>query len=204
MTVDIFRPIFVGHTLELATIDTLVTWMPTYLQEIELQLGRTRGLIPAPRTYTTRNEFTTFPEDQMPICVVVSPGLASEPYAEGNGTYGAWFSLGVGVLASAAKEEDTNLLSKIYAAAVRGIMMQQSTLGGICTGMEWVDESYDDIPDESQERTIRAAQWLGRAYIDDIVTRYTGPVEPADPVDQPGSLWPNIISGSIVVQKKED
>lgn len=200
---SIFKHIFVAHELEVAALETLRIWMPTYLQEIETQIGPTRGLIPAPRTYTTRNEFTTFPEDQMPICVVVSPGLADEPHVEGNGTYGAWFSLGVGVVASAATEEDTNHLAKVYAAAVRAIMLQQAALGGICTGMEWVDESYDDIPDESQERTIRASQWLGRAYVDDIVTRYTGPTEPADPDVLPGTNWPPITSGSIIVEKED-
>jgi hypothetical protein len=178
--------------------------MPTYLREIELQLGLADHTIPAPRTYTTRNEFTTFPEDQMPICVVVSPGLAEEPYMEGDGTMTAWWTLGVGVLASASTEEDTNFLSKMYAAAVRAIMLQKSSLGGVCIGIEWLDESYDDIPDESQERTIRAAQWVGRAYIDGVVVRDAGPIGPPDPETQPGSEWVIATSGSILLQKKED
>lgn len=201
---SIFKHIFVAHELEVAALETLRIWMPTYLQEIETQIGPTRGLIPAPRTYTTRNEFTTFPEDQMPICVVVSPGLAGEPYAEGNGTMSGWFSLGIGVLASASTEEDTNFLSKVYAAAVRAIMLQKSDLGNVCCGIEWADESYDDIPDESQERTIRAAQWVGRAQIDNLVTRGAGPVGPPDPETQPGMDWVIAETGSITLQKKED
>lgn len=198
---DVFKNLFVAHDLELKTLETLKIWMPTYLQEIERQSGLTRGLIPRPRTYTTRNEFTTFPEDQMPICVVISPGIVDRPEAEGNGTYSGWFSLGVGLLCSAKTEEDTNHLSKIYAAAIRGIMLQQSDLGGIASAIEWMDESYDDIPIENQERTIRASQWVGMVLIDDIVTRFTGPLEP-DPENAPGSLWPNITSGSIILKKE--
>lgn len=198
---SVFGPIFVGHELEKATLSTLAAWFPTYLREVELQLELEEGMIPSPRTYTTRNEFATFPEDQMPICVVISPGLAGEPHKEGNGTYSGWFSLGVGVLASAKTEEDTNFLSKVYGAVVRSIMLQKSNLGGICSGIEWADESYDDLPDIDQTRSIRAARWIGLAYIDNIVNSYAGPLDP--PPGHPSSGdWPIITSGSIIVNKK--
>jgi hypothetical protein len=200
---SIFGPIFVGHDLEMAALETLRAWFPTYLREVELQQGLPMGEIPSPRTYTTRNEFTSFPEDQMPICVVVSPGLAGEPHKEGNGTISGWFSLGVGVLASAATEEDTNYLSKMYGAAIRAIMVQQGDLGGMCSGIDMLDESYDDVPDIDQTRSIRAAQWVGLAYIDHIVDRTAGPIGDPDPETQPGSEWPEITTGSISVKKKE-
>lgn len=184
-------------------METLIAWFPTYLREIELKQGLVEGKIPPPRTYTTRNEFASFPEDQMPICVVISPGLAGEPHKEGNGTYSGWFSLGVGVLASAATEEDTNFLSKVYGAAVRAIMLQKQGLGGICKGIEWADESYNDLPDIDQTRSIRASQWIGLAYIDNIVDQYGGPNGEPDPEEQPGSEWPVILTGDIIVQKKE-
>jgi hypothetical protein len=201
---SVFERIFSAHTLELAAINTLAAWFPTYLREVELQNDLVENQIKSPRTYTTRNEFTTFPEDQMPICVVVSPGLAEPPTAEGNGKMGGWYSLGVGVLASASTEEATNFLSKLYASAIRAIMLQKSDLGGVCSGIEWLDESFDDIPDDSQTRTIRAAQWIGIAYIDDVVTRGAGPIGPPNPEDQPGSVWVRATSGSITLVKKED
>lgn len=200
---SVFGPIFVGHDLEKATMETLAAWFPTYLREIELQMELPEGLIPPPRTYTTRNEFTSFPEDQMPICVVISPGLAGEPHKEGNGTFSGWFSLGVGVLASASTEEDTNFLSKVYGAAVRAIMLQKQGLGGICKGIEWADESYNDLPDIDQTRSIRASQWIGLAYIDNIVNQFAGPLGDPLPEEQPGSNWPVISTGSISVKKKE-
>lgn len=138
----------------------------------------------------------------MPICVVVSPGLSGQPYSEGNGNTSAWWSLGIGVLAMANTEEQTNFLSKVYAAAVRGIMVQQSDLGGICSGIEWLDESYDDIPDDSQERSIRAAQWVGIACIDSVVTKGAGPVGDPDPIAQPGSDWVEATSGDIILVKE--
>lgn len=203
---SIFNPIFVAHKLEIAVMDTLARWMPTYLAEIENQLGAEEGRIPAPRTYTTKNEFSFWPADQYPVCVVVSPGLAEAPRREGNGNYTAWWSLGVGVIASANTEEATNNLSKIYAAAVRAIMLQQQTMSPagsppVTAGIEWLDESYDDLPDENQERTLRASMWVGMALIDSVVTSQTGPLEP-DP-DQAGSEWPLITSGSIIVVKED-
>jgi hypothetical protein len=72
---SIFEPIFDGHILAESVIATLKLWMPTYLQEIELQRGTERGAIPVPRVYTTRNEFTTFPEDIIPLVIVFRVGV---------------------------------------------------------------------------------------------------------------------------------
>jgi hypothetical protein len=184
---DVFKPIFVGTELEEAAMTTLSKWMPTYLQEIELQLGRTRDLIPAPRLYTTRNEFTSFPDDQMPMCVVVSTGLADPPLADGEGTYSGWFALGVGFAAAAKDAESSGFLAKVYGAAGRAILLHYPSLGGICEGVEWADESYDDLVSE-EERTIRACYSIYRVKVGNLVTRYAGPSDPIpDPVTQPGS-----------------
>jgi hypothetical protein len=85
--VDVFGTIFVETQLETAVMEQFRIWMPTYIQEIELQLGRTRGQIPPPRSYHTRNELASFPPDLMPVCIVVSPGLTEEPLADGEGVY---------------------------------------------------------------------------------------------------------------------
>jgi hypothetical protein len=188
---SIFENIFDADTLERAVVDVLVDWMPTYLREIERQKGMQQGLLPAPRSYTSRNEWATFPEDQLPACIVVSPGLAEPPDADGEGRYRAWWSIGVGVLASAASEADTNKIAKMYGAAIRAIMVQHQSLNGIAHGIEWEDESYDDIPVE-QDRTLGAAMLIFRVWVDDIVTRGAGPAFPTlpDPDTQPGSTWP--------------
>lgn len=203
MTEDIFGPIFVGRQIEDAALETLRTWMPTYLQEIELQLQRVRGEIPAPRLYTTRNEFTQFPEDQMPMCVVVSPGLVSEPKREGDGTYNAWFALAVGFAAAGRDADTSRFLAQVYGAAGRAILLHKSSLGGVASGVEWTDESYDNLVTED-DRVVRACYNMYQFHVAGIVQKGMGPaVTIPDPVEQPGSQWPSAETIEIDVEAVE-
>lgn len=199
--VDIFGPIFVADTVENAVIDTISTWLATYLQEIEVQRGMTRGSVPLIRSYATRNEWATYPEDQLPVCIVVSTGLADPPDVDGEGRYHGWWAVGVGVLAGASESKATEMLAKLYGAAIRAILLQRPSLGGIASGIEWEDESYDDVPVD-QDRTLAATLLLFRVWIDDIVTRGAGPAEPIppDPVNQPGSQWPTADTIDVQVE----
>jgi hypothetical protein len=183
----------VGTQVEEAVIETLKTWMPTYMKELERQLGRQQGKIAPIKTYTTRNEFTSFPNDILPLCVVASPGLAEAPTKTGDGDYNGWFAIGVGFAAVAATIEDAAFLSKGYAAAGRAILLHRQGLGGVAQKVEWMDESYDDLVTED-DRSVRAAYNVFRVLVYDIVREYAGPaqpdVDPADPANQPGSTWP--------------
>lgn len=186
---DVFGNIFVETVLETAIMTQFSDWMPVYIQEIEIQLNRTRGQIPPPKQYTTRNEFTSFPEDRMPMCVVVSPGIDNEPKAEGDGTYSAEFLVGVGFAASAKDADASGFLAKVYAAAGRKILLDRQSIGGVAQGVEWVDHNNDELVTED-ERTVRASYDIFRVKVWDVVTRFSGPLAPPDPADQPGSNWP--------------
>src|SRR5690349_10466479 len=211
MTVtDIFGPIFSGDQLEDAVIETLQKWLPTYIREVELQRGLALpadGRIPKPRTYTTRNEFTTFPEDQLPLIVVVSPGLVAPPRADGEGRYVGWFALGIAAVVSASGKANTRRLARQYGAAVRSCILQKSWLEGAATGVEWRDESYDDLPNEDKEKSVSAVQMIFQVQVDNITTRWTGPAypfEPGDPYTNPGDNWPPVLHTEVEVVMKED
>lgn len=201
-TESIFGTIRSGIELEAAAADTMALWMPTYIRELERQYGRTLGLIPPPRMYTNRNRFEAFPEDQMPLCIVVSSGLVDTPLKEGDGTYRAWFSLGVGFLASAKDEDAATFLSKFYAAAGRAVLLQKPSLGGFASGTEWIDETYDDEVITEDERTMKATYLIFRVLLDKLVARYGGPVEPVapNPATQPGSQWPTAQTVNIDIE----
>lgn len=200
MSEGVYGPIVVGTQIEVAALQTLNTWMSNYLREAERQLGRTQGQIPPPKMYTTRNELTSFPDDILPLCVVVSPGLVDEPTKEGDGTYSAWWGLGVGFAAVASDVEAAAFLSKTYAAVGRAILTDRQSLGtdGLVTKVIWVDESYDDLVTED-DRSVRAAYNVYRVNVYGVTREYAGPgptALPADPASQPGSTWPtaNIVT----------
>jgi hypothetical protein len=188
---DIFERIVAGFQVEGAAISTIKAWMETYLRELELQIGWPAGKIPNPAWYTTRNEFDSFPTDRMPMCVVVSPGLAEQPTKEGDGKYSAWWGLGIGFAAAARDADSSHILATIYGAAARAIMLHHSSLGGFANGVEWIDESYDDLVNE-EERTIRACYNIYRVLVWDVTTKGVGPAAPTapNPATQPGSDWP--------------
>lgn len=204
MSDSIFDPISVGTDITTAVIDTLRKWMPTYLQEIELQLGRQRGLIPPPRFYTTRNRFINYPEEQLPLCVVVSPGLTEAPTKTGDGCYSGWYGLGVGFVAQARDDVTADFLAKVYAAAARAILLQNQDMGGGVAGTEWIDEIYDDEITGDENRTLKASYVLFRVYVENIVNALAGPISPnADPDTQPGSDWGTVetVETEVVIER---
>lgn len=205
---DIFGPIFDGSVLTRAVLNLLEMWYPTYIQELEVQRGYTRGKIPSPKTYTERYRFDSYPDDKIPIVVAVCPGMASPPEHDGEGIYGGWWGLGVGVIAAASTEDNSERLAKIYGAAARAILTQKPWISHDWefSGVELVDESYDDIPDIEQSRTMRAVQIITRVRVENIVNVYAGPPEPfpPDPNTQPGSQWPEVEEVFTDVRMKED
>lgn len=205
---DIFGPIFSSATLERAAIETIKAWMPTYVQELELQLPEyQRGTVPLPRSYASRTTFEEFPGEQLPLVVVVSPGVVGDPSPEGDGRYTAWWELGIVVVAEGRSEDDSNSLVKLYGAAIRAIMLQKSSLGNIASGVEWTDESYDNVVEAEEQRTLRGVSLTFIVQIDDVVTRSRGPAEPIPPEDAPttlpGSQWPTAELVEVEVNKEE-
>lgn len=171
----VFKNLFVASTIEQNLLTVLNTWFPTYLHEIERQLGLAPDSIPAPVHYSNRNSFDATPGEQLPRVVVIAPGLVGSPLQTGGGQYRATWRVGVGVATSAATEVRANLLSKIYGAAVRGIVLQNAGTLGI---VEWVDESYEDIPIEGQIQQYRATAVWFTIDIENVVTKWGGPEVP--------------------------
>src|SRR4051812_27844406 len=160
-------PIVSARDVEQAAIDTLHKWLSTYLGEAEDQHSRARGSLPRPRSITTTNSFDKWPEDQLPCLLLVCPGLAEAPKAEGNGRYRALFALGAAVVVSAKTEAATEELSKLYVAAVRTCLVQQQSLGGFASGVDWMDETYDDLPSEDW-RSLGAGQAIFAVHVADL------------------------------------
>ncbi len=203
---DVFEPIFDGSVLTRSVIATLKNWMPTYIQEVEVQRGYTQGAIPVPRIYTERNEFTTFADDMIPMVIVISPGLAGEPHHDGEGRYSGWWGLGIGVIAAANTEENSERLAKIYGACVRAIMLQHQALDEVWeySGVQYLDETFIDVPDPEQQRTMRSARVVMRVAVENITNKWAGPDAPIPATPGPGDDWPTVETADAVVQRKGD
>lgn len=202
---SVFGPLVDGSQVEVWTRDVLRTWMATYLGELERRTGRAAGSLPLPRSYVTVNDFTRWPEDQLPAVIIVSPGLAAEPTRRGSGDYHASWVIDVGVIVSAATHAATRDLAKLYALAVRAALLQHRSLGGNATNVDWLDESYDDLPPEP-ERTLAAG--LGRFHVavDGVVNTDAGtarPDPPPDPAVAPAD-WPTVRADGVTVTVEKE
>lgn len=202
---DVFGSIKTGYQVEQAVMETLRDWMPTAIMELEYQEGREVGLIQPPRYYA-RPRFEGFPMDYHPMIVVVSPGLADRPAAEGDGRYRGWFVMGLGCTAISRDDALASYLSKFYVAAARWVMLNQQTLrdevSGInrASGIEWMDETYDDSVAQDEDQSIRASYGIFQVLVEDLVTRQTGVKQKYTP----GSKWPTANVIGINVDITED
>jgi hypothetical protein len=177
---QVFKDILVASSIEEAVINQLVKWLPTYVREIERQLELPIGQIPYPRHYSNRNSFDIIPGEDFPKVIVISPGLAEQPIAKGDGQYIAAWRLGVGVGLAADTEAEANMLAKIYGAAVRAIMVHKQSLGGISQVTRWIEEQYDDLPIPSQNQLYKAAAVYFMLECENVVTKWAGPEIPDD------------------------
>jgi hypothetical protein len=199
---SIFGRIVVASQIEDFVMTTLSSWWDTYQREVKRQLELDPLLqIPLPQTYATRNQWETFPDERMPMVIVVSPGTVGETETEGDGKYGAWYAFSVGIAASARDENTTRFLAAFYGAVARAIMVQKGR-------SHWVDESFDDLVDPQAQRRIRAAYESFMIFIEDVVSRSAGPAFPVDPdpTTQPGSTWPtaNTVVVDVIIKSPTD
>lgn len=182
MSVDVFGRIVDGSVVEKAAIDTLVKWSPTYINEVCRQRGRQPGSIPYIKSYTTVNNFDNWEIDRLPCALIISTGVGDRPKKHGS-KYKSSFILGIGIVASARSQVDSNALAKLYGAAVRAVFVQNPSLGGVTDAVDWIDERYDDLP-AADGRTLATCQSIFSVDVYDVVTALAGPAGP-DPKDDP-------------------
>jgi hypothetical protein len=198
---SLFGPILPGSVVAAAVETTLKIWLEVYLRETERQAGVTYHL-PLFASYNTRPDNQRWIEEQLPACIIIVHGLAGTPLKDGEGNYTAPFSVSVAIFSKGRSKEATEQNSKLYAAAVRAILLQQSGLGGLSNGVSWEGEAYD------QSRT-RGGRTIGSAVVDLIVqvpgtvNSRVGPNEPPNLGDV-GQDWPTALSAYLEVKKEED
>lgn len=199
---SIFGNITPATYLENEVASIIKLWIATYLQEVEIQEGRTRGALQTPKSYSTKATMESLADDQLPCCVILSPGLVDAPYKDGEGNYYAHWQIGVGVIVSARDEVNTQAVAKLYGAAIRALLLQKGSHDDI-TDVQWLDESYDDLQIDD-ERTLGVAIVEFSVQVESVVNRYGGPADPIppDPDEQPGSVWPIFESADVEVRKE--
>jgi hypothetical protein len=194
ISVDIFDQIISANQIEEAMRDHLKLWMPVYIQEMELQLGRERGKVPVPRSFMIAGGLEQMKENQLPGILIQSPGTTSVPTHDGSGMYTANWRMALTAFISALDQDSTRAVAKLYGAAMRAIIVQKPSLGGFAINSRWTSESYSDEPSPDGERNLTLASVTCEVTVENVVNKMGGPrtfpdVDPPDPATQPGSHW---------------
>lgn len=185
---NIFGPIVSGTKVRHAMRSHLQLWFPTYLAEVARLEGLDPSKLPNFKSWVSALDLPggKYAENQMPSCVIVAPGLATEPERLGGSHVATW-ALSVGCVVSGQDREGTFKLAEMYAAAVRASVVQNSSLGGFATATDWLGERYDEVPNEML-RTLAAGSVQFAVEVQRTIDPMGGPDEPlADPIPDPGS-----------------
>lgn len=181
----------IGHLVgpwqvEQAVISHLRTWLDTYLNETERQVGlRPRASKRPDSTWIYGStDFESYQEDCTPAVIVVCQPAASPPELFGSDGYEQWFETQVGCVITTRQDEDeTRMWASIYATAVMGALIQHGAVGGISTRTVLTQAphvTYLD-PDKRNEAT---GVCVVNISVEPIVDEKLGPDAP-DPTSDP-------------------
>lgn len=175
---SVFDNIFLPGTLTGETKNLLTKWFPSYLTGLEERLGLETGILAVPENYTSRNQFTSIPGEELPKVVVISPGIIGTPQKAGSGIYRATWRLGVGLAIAAKEEEDAIFLAELYGATVLAIIIDHPSINGVSSRTVWIDEQFNDLPTGTEHNHLRSAAVWFACDVDNVVSKTPGPPEP--------------------------
>lgn len=202
-----YRRILTSRSIENAIKATLNDWMNSTLREIEWQEDLDIDSIERPRAWTRKNTFDKWPDDNLPLIIVICSNLAGRPAKDGDGVFRAPWAIGIAAVVSSQDSDSTRDLAGIYAAAIREIMVNHQKLKSSLhptgfpgtRGVDWVDERYGEIPEDSA-RTLAASRSVFTVEFDDVLTHGSGPIDLPD--ESPVEDWPEITDVNININKE--
>lgn len=197
-----FGSIVIGTNVRSALESTLRKWMPTYLGEVAAQHGRDRKGLSDFRAYSSAATVNQQPENQLPSCILIVPGLAGQPMQHGDGSVTADWSAGVGFVVSSHDQRKTTELVELYAGAVRSCILQHSSLDGFATGTRWVDERYDDFGFDDS-RSLQGGLLSFVVSVENVINIRQGPLEPFDDHTDIDEEWNAIKSTEVTTVRSQ-
>lgn len=182
--------------VEEAVQERLRTCSAAYIAEVVDQVGF--DAIPNFRAVVLASQLARWPEDQYPVCAIVSPGTDGDVVKDSDGYYVATYSVGVGAITSAATESATRKLAQLYGAAVRGCLLQKRSLNDTVEVTDWKGESLDDL-DVDDRRSIMSSVNLFNIELRNIVTWQKGPTDCEEP--GPGVYTAEDVTAEVTSQR---
>lgn len=203
----IFGTIRSDDEVEMAVVESLQKWLPTYMSEVEHQRGLEAPYYARPPegSYTVRSDFETWPEEMLPLVIVVAPGIDDDPEKEARGKHRGVFNIAVTCVVESIDQIETRNYAHRMGAAIRASLVQHWDLDGAldCSvrGVDWIGTRNDELPSEAS-RTIWGCRQLFQVQVGDILTRMAGPSSPIPPIALDPVTIPDIDHIHVSVEKE--
>jgi hypothetical protein len=185
-----------GLNVERAALVILKQRLETYLGEAAAQAAvkpAEVATIQKVESWSVISEYERWPEANLPAVIIAAPGIRGEPEKNGDGSYNVTWTLGVTVVVAGATPPKARKYAQIYAAAVRGAVLQARTLGDGLKVADWIDEVYETTKRE-ERRTVVAGTVVFAVNQRDVVNWRSGP----------GADWPDEIPEDFPVIEQVD
>jgi hypothetical protein len=192
-----FGPLFSAHEIEDGARQVLQDWLPTYMGEVQRQHG---VKLPPIKSWATVDSYDRWPEQALPALMIIAGGIGKggEPQEHGGGFYRATWALSVSVTVEHPKANDARKIARLYAAAIRGVLLQRRTLGVAGTVSDWLDEGYGAIKTKDR-RTRAAAENVFAVKVEEVVNWRMGPKTDEPPAQVPAD-YPEITELDVVTE----
>lgn len=189
---NIYGRILSPKQVERGVAASIELWIDDYLGELERIDGYQPDAIQRPLGVITSSDLDKWPEDQIPVIVVMNGGLAGPPVRRADGTYDCSWLISVAPIVSDTDFASTRDLSGTYIAAIRACVLQHKLLAsplypdGFADHSIWQGEQPANLRFE-QTRTIAAWVCAFEIGVNSVITEQAGPRVPYEPAsDDPG------------------
>jgi hypothetical protein len=185
----VFGPAIGAHDIDRILYDMIHLWQVSYLREVARRAGEAADELKPFRSWRVSSELDHMPEDQTPSLIIVNNGLEEQPQKRGTlrpgKSYYACYKYRIGCLVSASGKKikaapRANTLAKMYALAVRLILIQKRDDRNILGMIDWVNDMPGSL-DSEDDRTL--SMWVVEVNVEapNASAWAHGPTEP-DPL----------------------
>jgi hypothetical protein len=207
----VYGPIIGANDIDLILFQLIDKWQLSYLHEIARRAGENVDELKPFRSHRVSDELEKMPEDQTPTLIIANMGISEPPMKTGTlrpgKSYGVYWRYQFGCLCSAKGSKISatpraNKLAKLYATAVRSILIQKRDDYRVLGMMDWIDEGAGELKSGSEDdRTIALWHTDFNVQVPNMAAWATGPLVPDLP-DEPGD--PNVPTWPWVISHTED
>lgn len=207
----VFGPVIGASDIDIILYNIIQKWQITYLREVARRAGESPDELRPFRSWRVSHELERMNEDQTPALIIANLGLIDEPMKQGTlhpgkAYYGIWrYQFGCLISARGKKQQAAtraNYLAKLYALAMRLILIQKRDDDSVLGMHDWVDEGYDGLEPED-DRTLCLAHTDFNISVPNVASWATGPREPdilPDPEPLPPT-WPWVVTHKETIVK---